>query len=322
MKISTLSSHAIRFGAALAPILFFCQACTTATPQISRTPSTAIRSALGRVEVVGVDGVEGIAIPQQYTREDLLDETIPNLGLPQPEEWSPTTVIGLSAILAISAPGELIRSGIVGARALTADSEAEAKRNREGMESAVGAIDLTTELRDRVANALDPNSRSAASEPVETRIQLRVLRPALKLTSGGPAAQDFLGREVFFGGGRKYALNLIVEMRVLDARTGGLLQFDYVNYRGPSAKMSDWAQDDALALREEVARAVNLLAETIIARNFAEEPIDRAESKRLAQLGITRPDALNSQPFASRIGVIAAPTPTAPRGVLFAQAAK
>lgn len=84
------------------------------------------------------------------------------------------------------------------------------------------------------------------------------------------------------------ALSFHARVRIVSARDGRELYYDYLEYRGEGRTFVAWAEHDARAFRAEIDRAVASLASEIVAQALERERDVLVSSRQLADVGLVR----------------------------------
>lgn len=173
-----------------------------------------------------------------------------------------------------------------------AESTAALAAARAKLDAATAPVRLDAELRDRLAveigSAAHGVAKVASRAAADTVLELFLYEPNVS----SPTAE---------GINPALGLSLGLRVRLLDARTGAELYYDYLDYRGPRHKFVAWAADDALVFRAELERCLAHLSREIVAQIFTRPAEQTASRSDLAALGIER----------------RAPSPVAPGGSLW-----
>jgi hypothetical protein len=160
---------------------------------------------------------------------------------------------------------------------VVADSSAAVGAARTAMDSAVARIRFEQQLRDQLVADLPTAAPSVtlaeSARAADTVLELMVYEPSV---SGREGINPGLG------------LCLGLRVRLIDARSGREVYYDYLDYRGPKRTLVAWAADDARPLREEVDRCIALLSREIIAQLLTRPSDEAADRATLAAFGLER----------------------------------
>ena len=160
-----------------------------------------------------------------------------------------------------------------------ADSAAEIAAARFTMDAAVAGVRFERLLRDRLVADLNQKAPAAAVvsslRDTDTVLELMVYEPNISSSSGE-------------GINPGLALHLGLRVRLLDARFGRELYYDYLDYRGPKHTFVNWAADDAHVFHAELERSLAHLSAEVVAQFFTRPTEQPASRTALAALGIER----------------------------------
>jgi hypothetical protein len=270
-----------------------------ATAPVLNPPGTEFRAGLGRVAVVSLTNAPRIRYQLPESRADVAAErasfevvTPWMVARKEGEIFGP--IVGgdprnplamASAAVAYSSPAVIM----VGAplwqelrRAygvIVADSAADVATARAELDAAVTQVRFIDELRDRLLAELTRKAPTVTTVPTrssaDTILELFVYEPNIS-SATGEGINPGLG------------LSLGLRVRLLDARTGDELAYDYLDYRGPRHTLARWAADDALLFRAELERCLAHLSAEIAAQLFTREPGRPIDRSSLAAVGIER----------------------------------
>ncbi len=261
--------------------------CTT-TP-VLRPPTDKLRDNLGRVAVVALTNSPRIRYQVPDSKADVAAES-QSFELVTPRmvvaktgpAYSQADALVIGS-LAIATPllvmgGAPLAQEIRRAYGLAAaDSAAAVAAARVTMDAAVAPVRFEQELRERVSSELKQKTALTTLAPsprtADTLLELMVYEPSVS------------GREGINPGLR---LSLGLRVRLIDARSGRELYYDYLDYRGPKHTLVTWAAHDARLFREEIDRCLAHLSSEVVAQLFTRPNTDVAERHALAVAGIER----------------------------------
>jgi|GEM_PF-5100982 len=255
------------------------------TSAVLRPPSASLRDNVGRVAVVALTNAPQIRYQVPDSRADVAAER-QSFELITPRMFVPArggVPDPVSAALVLTGP-LLVMAGAPAAQEvrrayglLVADSAASVAAARTAMDATVTGLRFDEQLRDRLAATLThsaPTVGAAASRrDANTVLELMVYEPNLSGSEGiNPGLRLSLGLRV----------------RLLDARSGTELYYDYLDYRGPKHTLVTWAAHDAQLFRAEIDRCLNQLSQEIIAQLFTRPANEIGDRATLAAVGIER----------------------------------
>lgn len=260
-----------------------------ATQPVLRPPSTNLRERIGNITIVTLSDSSRIRYQVPDSKADIAAEkhgfefVTPAMVVEKAGRGSSGLEAAVVGALALTAPilttsgaplySELHRAyGIV-----VSDSAADVAAARSTMEAATARVRFKDQLREQLANTLNQNVPDTRTVPLrrdaDTVLELMVYEPNIS------------GRE---GINPKLGLSLGVRVRLLNARTGSELYYDYLDYRGSKHTLVDWAAQDARLFQSELQKCISHLSDEIIAQLFSRASEDAADRAALAALGIDR----------------------------------
>jgi hypothetical protein len=117
-----------------------------------------------------------------------------------------------------------------------------------------------------------PSGATAAIPGTDSVLDLHVFGPGLDARSeSGPVV----------------SLCVHVRVRLVSARNGRELYYDYLEYRGHGRRFCTWAENDARLLRDEVEHCLDALAAEIIAQIFTRPTSSPIRTAELKAFGLT-----------------------------------
>lgn len=294
MKTTLLTT----FAAATSLIL-----CGCATTPVLRPPSAKLRDNLGRVAVVAQSNAARIRYQVPDSKADVAAErqrfelVTPRMVVAQTgpaHSQADALVIGSLAIatpMIVMAGAPLAQEMRRAYGLLVADSAPAVAAARTAMDAATAPLRFDEKLRARLVAELQrqsPQTTLAASpRHADTILELMVYEPNVS------------GREGINPG---LQLSLGLRVRLVDARSGRELYYDYLDYRSPKRTLVTWAADDARLFHAEIERSLARLSGEIVAQLLTRPSTEIAQRGELAALGIER-----------RPPAVASPTWSAPR---------
>jgi hypothetical protein len=275
-------------------------------PAKAPLPAAALRTPLGHVAVVSFANVRQIQLQVPDSKTDIAQEEgsfepVSPIGLRSVAPFfllgGPEVAAGYAA-LALSAPVILMAAQPVaqevrrGYGLLKADSATDISAARDALEQAIAGVRLEDNLRAQIHAELEQKTPrlmlantdafvpattdgeqnyAALRSRADTILEIKVLEPNL---SGGDRINP------------SQALNIHVRVRLLDAEGGGVLYYDYLEYRGATHRFVQWGARDAALLRAELRTCTARLAAEIVAQLFTRRRGERADPAALAATGI------------------------------------
>ena len=79
-----------------------------------------------------------------------------------------------------------------------------------------------------------------------------------------------------------------LRVRIVDARSGRELYYDYLDYRGSKHTLVSWAADDARLFHDEIERCLANLSREIVAQLLTRPSLEIIDRSALAAHGIER----------------------------------
>ena len=262
-------------------------ACTIAP--VLRPPTAKLRDNLGQVAVVALTNSPRIRYQVPDSRADIAAErqsfelVTPRMVVNQTGpaySQADALVIGSLAIatpLAVMGGAPLAQEIRRAYGLIVADSAAAVAAARATMDAAVAPVRFEQQLRERLTSELKQKTAlttlAASPRAADTLLELMVYEPNVS------------GREGINPGLR---LCLGLRVRLVDARSGRELYYDYLDYRSAKHTLVTWAADDARLFREEVDRCLAHLSTEIVAQFLTRPSTEIAGHAELAAVGIER----------------------------------
>jgi hypothetical protein len=259
------------------------------TTSVLQPPEAALRDQLGRVAVVALTNAPHILLQVPDSRADVAAEeqsfetVTPRMVATKMGPGSGGPEGYLIAAVAFAAPLLVMGGSPVAQEVrraygmIVADSADAVTTARRTLDTLVAQVRFEDQLRIRLADELGRHASAVPIAPsrgeANTVLEIMVYEPNL---SGAESINPGL------------RLSLGLRVRLLDARTGRQLYYDYLDYRGPRHSFVTWAADDARLFRAEIHRCLAHLSTEIVAQLFTRAPDEVAARSELAALGIER----------------------------------
>ncbi|MDP3071492.1 MAG: hypothetical protein Q8N18_14470 [Opitutaceae bacterium] len=262
-------------------------ACTTAP--VLRPPPAKLRDSLGGIAVVALTNSSRIRYQVPDSKADIAAENqsfelvtprmiVGNVrGLGGGPEAAIVGAVAFTTPLLVMGGAPLAQEIRRAYGLVVADSAAAVATARTMMDTAIAPVRFEQLLRERLISELKQKSPAttlaASPRDAETLLELMVYEPNVS------------GREGINPGLR---LSLGLRVRLVDARKGQELYYDYLDYRGAKHTLVKWAADDAREFHDEIARCLARLTGEIVAQLFSRPSDEIVGRTTLAALGLER----------------------------------
>ncbi len=285
-----------------------------ASPAVLRPLDESTRAGLGRVALTASANVSRIRFQVPDSRADVAartfsDEVVTTRDVARMAGGSAdpfTGAIVLATPVVIMGASPVWQGLHRTACLLVADSDAAVTAARQTMTAATAGVRFEAQLQAEVAaefaRVSPATNLTSSSAGADTLLELTAYEPALTGAEGTNPA---------------LALRLGLRIRLLDARSGAELYYDYLDYAGERHTLVQWAADDARLFQAELGRCLTPLSREIVAQLAVRPATEVASRRELAAVGLSRRPA---QPLlGSSTGTLWSPTyrppSTAPRYV-------
>ncbi len=261
--------------------------CTTAP--VLRPPTAKLRDNLGRVAVVALTDAPRIRYQVPDSRADIAAEkqsfelVTPKMvvgnahGMGGGPEAAIVGAVALTTPLLVMGGAPLAQEIRRAYGLVVADSAAVVAAARVTMDAAVAPVRFEQQLRERLTLDLKEKTAlttlAASPRAADTLLELMVYEPNVS------------GREGINPGLR---LSLGLRVRLIDARSGRELYYDYLDYRGTKHTLVTWAANDARLFRAEIDRCLAHLSTEIVAQFLTRPSAEIGDRAELAAVGIER----------------------------------
>jgi hypothetical protein len=261
--------------------------CTTAP--VLRPPSTKLRDNLGHVAIVASSNSSRFHYQVPDSKADVAAErhsfeaVTPRMLASSGHRVTSAPEAFIIGAVALSTPVMVMSTAPIAheiRRAyglVVADTATAVDAARTTMDAAVRPIRFEQLLRDRVTVELRHQTpqQTVVGSPREadTLIELMVYEPNVSGREGINPAMN---------------LSLGLRVRIVDARSGRELYYDYLDYRSSKHTLVTWAADDARLLHDEIDRCLANLSREIVAQLLTRPSHEIIDSSALAAHGIER----------------------------------
>jgi hypothetical protein len=274
------------FALATVSVITF-SGCTTAS--VLRPPTAKLRDNLGHIAVVASTNSPRIRYQVPDSKTDLAAEkhsfeaVTPRMLAGSGHRVTSAPEALIVGAVALSTPVMIMGSAPIAQEIrrayglMVADSADAVSSSRATMDAAVRPIRFEQQLRDRVMSELRQQTpeQTVVGSPraADTLIELMVYEPNI---SGSEGINPGLN------------LSLGLRVRIVDARSGRELYYDYLDYRGSKHTLVSWAADDARLFHDEIERCLANLSREIVAQLLTRSSLEIVDRSALAAVGIER----------------------------------